>query len=42
MFDAARGAILLDSQITDIIRIYSGHLDLEMLKCIQENFEHSI
>lgn len=42
MFDAARGAILLDSQITDIIRIYSGHLDLEMLKCIQEKFEHSI
>lgn len=39
MFDAARGAIVLDSQITDIIRIYSGHLDLEMLKCIQNHFE---
>jgi len=42
MFDAARGAILLDSKITDIIRIYSGHLDLEMLKCIRDNFEHSV
>lgn len=42
MFDAARGAILLDSQITDIIRIYSGHLELDMLKCIQDNFEKGI
>jgi hypothetical protein len=42
MFDAARGAIVLDSEITDIIRIYSGHLDLEMLKCIQNHFEKSI
>lgn len=42
MFDAARGAILLDSRITDIIRIYSHHLDLEMLKCIQNKFEHSV
>ena len=42
MFDAARGAVVLDSQITDIIRIYSGHLDLEMLQCIQNNFEKSI
>ena len=42
MFDAARGAIVLDSQITDIIRIYSGHLDLEMLKCIQNHFEKDV
>jgi len=42
MFDAARGAILFDSQITDIIRIYSGHLDLEMLKYIQNKFEKAI
>jgi hypothetical protein len=39
LFDAARGSIILDSEITDIIRIYSGHLDLEMLKCIQGKFE---
>lgn len=38
LFDAARGSIILGSEITDIIRIYSGHLDLEMLKCIQEKF----
>ncbi len=42
MFDAARGAIILDSEITDVIRIYSGHLDVEMLKCIQNHFEKSI
>jgi hypothetical protein len=42
MFDAARGAIILDSQITDIVRIYSHHLDLEMLKCIQNKFENLI
>lgn len=42
MFDAAIGAIILDSEITDIIRIYSGNLDLEMLKCIQNMFERSI
>ncbi len=42
MFDAARGAIILDTQITDIVRIYSGHLDLEMLKCIQNHFEKAI
>ncbi len=42
MFDAARGAIMLDSKITDIIRIYSGHLDTGMLKCIQDKFERLI
>lgn len=41
MFDAARGAILLDSKITDIIRIYSGNLDIDLLKCIQKRFEKS-
>ena len=42
MFDAAMGAIILDSGITDIIRVYSGHLDVEMLKFIQEKFEKGI
>ncbi len=42
MFDSARGAIILDSEITDIIRIYSGHLDIEILKSIQEKFEKGI
>jgi hypothetical protein len=39
MFDAARGAMFLDSKITDIIRIYSGQLDINLLKCIQKRFE---
>ena len=39
LFDAARGSVILNSEITDIIRIYSGHIDIEMLKCIQEKFE---
>jgi hypothetical protein len=42
MFDAARGAIILDSEITDIIRIYSGHLDVDMLKIIQNRFEKGL
>jgi hypothetical protein len=42
MFDAARGAIVLDSHITDIIRIYSGHLDIDLLKRIQNKFEKTI
>jgi hypothetical protein len=42
MFDSARGAIVLDSRITDIIRIYSGHLDIDLLKCIQNKFEQAI
>jgi hypothetical protein len=42
MFDAARGAIILDSEITDIVRIYSGHLDVEMLKVIQNRFEKGL
>jgi len=42
MFDAARGAIVLDSRITDVVRIYSGHLDIDLLKCIQNKFEYSI
>ncbi len=42
IFDAARGSIILNSEITDVIRIYSGHIDIEMLKCIQRNFEEII
>jgi hypothetical protein len=42
MFDAARGAVLFDSKITDIIRVYSGNLDIDLLKCIQKKFEMAI
>ncbi|MCA1760408.1 MAG: hypothetical protein LC658_11625 [Bacteroidales bacterium] len=40
MFDAARGAILFRTKITDIVRIYSEDLDIELLKRIQIMFEH--
>jgi len=39
MFDSARGAMFLDSKITDIIRIYSEQLDINLLKSIQKRFE---
>lgn len=39
MFDSARGAMFLDSKITDVIRVYSGQLDINLLKCIQKEFE---
>lgn len=39
MFDAARVAMLLNSKITDVIRIYSGQLDINFLKSIQKRFE---
>jgi len=42
MFDSARGAMFLDSKITDIIRIYSGQLGIDLLKCIQKSFEKAI
>jgi hypothetical protein len=42
MFDSARGAMILDSKITDIIRIYSGHLDINLLKDIQNKFEKAL
>ncbi|KAF0237421.1 MAG: hypothetical protein FD181_1987 [Prolixibacteraceae bacterium] len=39
MFDSARAAMFLDSNITDFIRIYSGQLDINLLKSIQKRFE---
>lgn len=42
MFDAAKGTILMDSQVSDFIRIYSGQLDMNLLKRIQDRFENSI
>jgi hypothetical protein len=42
MFDSARGAMFLDSKITDIIRIYSEQLDINLLKAIQKKFEMAI
>jgi hypothetical protein len=35
-FDAAMGAFIIDAHVKDIFRIYSGHIDLDMLQCIRE------
>ena len=35
-FDAAWGGMIIDSHVDDIIRIYSGHLDLNLLLCIKK------
>ncbi len=39
LFDAVRGAIILDGNVTDIVRIYSEHIGTDLLKIIQKNFE---
>ncbi len=35
LFDAAKGGIIVDSEVKEIIRIYSEHLDITELKYIQ-------
>jgi len=42
LFDAAIGAMIIDSTATDIVRIYSENLNLGLLKCIKERFVKSI
>ena len=39
LFNPARGAILFGDEITDIIRVYSEHIGIDMLKLIQQHFE---
>lgn len=39
LFDAALGAIIINSEIKEIVRIYAENIDLEMLKCIKGKFE---
>jgi hypothetical protein len=36
LFDAALGGLIINGQVTDIIRIYSGCLNPDLLKCIRE------
>ncbi len=36
LFDAAFGGIIIKGTVVDIVRIYSGHLNLELLKSIKE------
>ena len=42
LFDAAMGAIIIDSKATEIVRIYSESLNLTLLKCIKKRFTKSI
>jgi hypothetical protein len=39
LFDAALGAIIINSEIKEIVRIYAENIDLQMLKCIKGKFE---
>lgn len=36
LFDAALGGLIIDGKVKDIIRIYTGHLNLDILKCIMK------
>ncbi len=38
LFDAAKCGIILEAEINEVIRIYSEKLDLELLKCLQSQF----
>ncbi len=35
LFDSAKAGIIINSQLTDFIRIYSERLDLEFIRCIK-------
>lgn len=38
-FNSERGAIIFDGNVTDIVRIYSEHIDSGLLRMIQKQFE---
>ncbi len=42
IFDAAKGSIIINSGLTDIVRIYSEKLDHNLLRCIKEELEKII
>ncbi|MBC8486665.1 MAG: hypothetical protein H8D45_11565 [Bacteroidetes bacterium] len=42
LFDAALGAMIIDSKATEIVRIYAEGLNLKLLECIKERFAKSI
>lgn len=42
LFDAAYGGFILNGKVINIIRVYSGHLNLDLLKCIQDKTFKSI
>ena len=35
-FDAAMGGLIVDGRVKEMLRIYSGHLDLDLMKCIKQ------
>jgi hypothetical protein len=36
LFDAIQGGLIIKGKVTDIIRIYSGHLTTELLQCVRK------
>jgi len=36
------GAVIINSQAKDMVRIYSENLNVQLLKCIKEKFAKSI
>ena len=38
LFDAAMGAMIIESKAIDLVRIYSENLNEQLLKCIKERF----
>ena len=39
LFDAVRGSVILDGVVTDIVRVYSERIGIDLLKQIQKQFE---
>ncbi|HCE57092.1 MAG TPA: hypothetical protein DER09_04635 [Prolixibacteraceae bacterium] len=39
LFDAVRGAIILDGIVNDIVRIYTEHITPDLLRMVQKQFE---
>ncbi len=42
LFDAAKASLIINSKLTDIIRIYSEKLDIKLLECIKENIDKEL
>jgi len=42
LFDAARGAIIREGKVIDIVRIFSENIGIELLECIQKKFEENL
>lgn len=38
LFDAVKGEFILDGKVKEVIRVFSEGIDLELLKCIQKQF----